>query len=160
MKILKEDSLYCSDCYFLISARSLSRTSVSLLVHYLDTPIPVRADKIVHEVIGVNETIQYVYYTSKHFNLSVDTNYGSLTVTVATHSKNIVSANVTHRGLINVTHETETQHNNVYDNGTAYIITVKAASFCSYTLQVISEKDVVQMKYGVPSHLLLTPNHQ
>lgn len=160
MKILKENSQYCSECYYLISAKSIFRTSVSLLVHYLDTPIPIRSDKLVHEVLNAEETIQYVYYTNKHFNVSVDTTYGHFNVSVKTFLRNLTSANITHRGFINVTHSSEVDHVNVYGNSTAYIITVRAYSFGSYTLQVVSERDVSQMKYGVPAHLLLTPNHE
>lgn len=84
MKISKEDKMYCVDCYYLVSAKSYSKTSVSLIVHYLDSPIPIRSDKIVHDSINANETIQYIYYASKPFNVSLDIVYGSFNVTVKT----------------------------------------------------------------------------
>ena len=160
MKILKDDSLYCSDCYYLISAKSYAKTSGSILVHYLDTPIPVRSDKLVHDVLKSEESIMYVYYTNKNFNISMDTTYGHLSITVKTHSKDILSATVNSRKLFGITHENQATHHNVYGNSTAYIITVKAISFSSFTLQVIAEKDIIHMKYGVPAHLILKPNHE
>lgn len=160
MKILKENSLYCSDCYYLISAKGYTKTSASLLVHYTDTPIPVRADKLVHDVVNGGENIQYVYYTNKQFNISVDTTYGHLNVTVKIHTKDILTVNVTQRSLLEIPHDSDVKNHNVYGNSTAYLITVAAYSFSSFTIQVISEKDISHMKYGVPSHLILKPNHE
>lgn len=160
MKVLKNASGYCVNCYFLISAKCYSRTSMAMLVHYMDTPIPVRAGKLIHEVINAGETIQYVYHTSKNFDVAVDTTYGSLTLNAKTLAKDISTTNVAHRQLISVEHDAQKQQSNVYGNTTAYILTVKTNSFTSYTLQVVAEKDVSPMKYGVPSHVMLQPNHE
>lgn len=94
--------MYCVDCYYLVSAKSYLKTSVSLIVHYLDSPIPIRSDKIVHDSINANETIQYIYYASKPFNVSLDIVYGSFNVTVKTLTTEVYTKNMSSSGHIAV----------------------------------------------------------
>jgi hypothetical protein len=152
--------MFCTDCYFLISVKSFSKTVVTLLIHYMDTPIPVRADKLVHDIVNTNESIQYVYYAKKSFNISVDTVYGNLTVDIKAGNKSLDTINVTYKSFMYVTHDPSLSMMNIHGNTTAYIVTVKANSFSSYTLQINSEREVAQIKYGIPSHLSLKPNHE
>jgi hypothetical protein len=160
MKILKNDISFCTDCYFLISVKSFSKTSVTLLIHFMDTPIPARADKLLHDILNGNESIQYIYYAKKSFNISVDTPYGNLTVNIKTGNQDLGTTNVTSRSSLYIDYNSSLSFVNVYGNTTVYIITVKANRFSSYTLQINSEREVTQIKYGLPSHISLKPNHE
>lgn len=59
-----------------------------MVAHTIITPVPVRNDKIVHDVLVAGDKMVYAIYSDKAFNLTIDIAFGDLKVELRDVGKN------------------------------------------------------------------------
>jgi hypothetical protein len=121
LKVEKENSAFCYGCYYLVAVRAGGRTAVSVVAHSLKEPVPIRNDRLVHDVLMAGDGIVYAIYSNKSFNLTIDIAFGDLNITLLNTANNqSIPIEVTWRGEYFVLFEPQDRKSpmNMYGNAT------------------------------------------
>lgn len=54
LKIQNQYKQFCSNCYYLIAVNSQTSTDVTLVAHALSSAVPIRPDRLIHDVLSTN----------------------------------------------------------------------------------------------------------